>query len=123
MDVLETARAGLLGSESKAPDHAARMILLTDLLIAAMNNPGCGWIRRHSATPSRPNGHLWTDLDGWNLATDQKAGGSSPSEHARPEATYDHERAFTDAKAVHITLRTSHRWRWPPPGAMPLSLV
>jgi hypothetical protein len=49
--VLKTARAGLLGSESKAPDHAAGLILLTDLLTTAMDNPGRGWTSRQSATP------------------------------------------------------------------------
>ena len=34
------------------------------------------------------------------LATDQKVGGSSPSERARPEATCDHETASTVAKTV-----------------------
>jgi hypothetical protein len=42
-------------------------------------------------------------------STDLKAGGSSPSERARPQATCDHEPAPTVAKP--LTLRTALRWR------------
>jgi len=46
--------------------------------------PGYSWTRQPPTAPaSRPVRQLRTDLDGWNLATDQKAGGSSPSERAQ----------------------------------------
>src|SRR5215469_682889 len=59
------------------------MILLTDLLTAALDNNGYSWTKPPSASPaSRPVRQLRTDLDGRNLATDQNVGGSSPAERA-----------------------------------------
>jgi hypothetical protein len=49
-----------------------------------MDSSGCSWTKPSSVTPaSRPVRQLRTDLDGRNLATDQKVGGSSPSERAQ----------------------------------------
>ncbi len=65
------------------------LILLTDLLTADMDGTGCCWTQPPSApAASRPNGRLRTDLDGRNLATDQKVGGSSPSERAQVTGPY-----------------------------------
>jgi len=53
------------------------------LLTANLDNPGYSWTKAPYATlASRPARRLWTDQDGRNLATDQKVGGSSPSERA-----------------------------------------
>jgi hypothetical protein len=49
--------------------------LLTDLLTTDMDNAGCSWTPQPSATPaSRPVRQPRTDLDGRDLATDQKVG-------------------------------------------------
>lgn len=57
------------------------LILLTDLLIADLDNHGHGRTEPPSATPaSRPARQLQTGLDEPDLATDQKVGGSSRSE-------------------------------------------
>jgi len=48
--LLKTASADRLGLESAPPIHLGGVILLTDLLTAAMDNPGCSWTRRQSAT-------------------------------------------------------------------------
>jgi hypothetical protein len=53
------------------PGLPGHLILLTDLLTADLENPGCNWTRHPStASASRPVRQLRTDLDGWNLATD-----------------------------------------------------
>ena len=58
-----------------------------------MDNAGCNWIPQPSATPaSRPVRQPRTDLDGRNLATDQKVGGSSPSERAQVTGPFPHQR-------------------------------
>ena len=38
---------------SPHPDHPAGLILLTDLLTTATDNPGCCWTSRQSATPRK----------------------------------------------------------------------
>src|SRR5262245_37184309 len=66
-----------------------RLILLTVLLTADLDNPGYSWTRQPPTAPAtRPVRQLRTDLDGRNLATDQKAGGSSPSERAQVTGPY-----------------------------------
>jgi hypothetical protein len=48
--------------------------LLTDLQTMALDNPGRGWTKPPRSSPgSRPFRQLQTDLDDWNLATDQKS--------------------------------------------------
>jgi len=57
------------------PGAAYGLILLTDLLTANLDNPGYSWTKAPYATlASRPARRLRTDLDGRNLATDQKVG-------------------------------------------------
>ena len=64
---------------------------------------------------SPADGHCWTVLDDLPTTTDQKVGGSSSSERARPQATSDRGMAFTvaaiAAEIAHFTLRTARRWR------------
>lgn len=50
--------------------------MLTDLLTTDLDNYGCSWTRPPppSAPVSRSVGQLRTDLDSWNLATDQMIG-------------------------------------------------
>ena len=59
------------------------MILLTQMLTTTADGHGCAWNRSLSLCPaSRQDLRLWTPLDMPDLATDQKVGGSSPSERA-----------------------------------------
>src|SRR5215472_11515945 len=67
----------------RASGRRSRLILLTRMLTTDMDELGCGW--NGLSTPSgaaRQAGRWWTTPDILDLATDQKAGGSSPSERA-----------------------------------------
>jgi len=68
-------------------------ILLTDLLTTAVDDPEYSWTTHPPATfVSRLIRQLRTDLDDPNLATDQKVGGSSPSERAQVTGPFPHRR-------------------------------
>ena len=63
--------------------HTAGLILLTRMLTTDLDELGCGW--NGLSTPSglaRWARRWWTTPDSSDLATDQKVGGSSPSERA-----------------------------------------
>jgi hypothetical protein len=67
------------------------MILLTDLLTTALDEPGQGWTNSPSSTYTRRQcRRLWPYVDKPDLATDQKAGGSSPSERATSSQVSGH---------------------------------
>jgi hypothetical protein len=66
-----------------APHRRSLAILLTDLLTTDVDDPRCSWTRPPFVTTvSRFVRQSQTDLDDRSLATDQKVGGSSPSERA-----------------------------------------
>jgi hypothetical protein len=60
------------------------VILLTLMLTTDLDEPGYGWNGSPIASgATRLSRRLWTTPDSLDLATDQKAGGSNPSERAQ----------------------------------------
>jgi hypothetical protein len=60
----------------------------------ANDGSGPAWIRLDQITGRRPREQANpTILDSWNLATDQKAGGSNPSVRAHVSAVQSRDRA------------------------------
>ena len=75
-DALETIRASMRAI-------VTRLILLTDLLTTDLDSHGRGWEPLTAYYPiASSNRRPWMAPDVPDLATDQKVGGSSPSERA-----------------------------------------
>jgi hypothetical protein len=59
------------------------LALLTRMLTTNLDGPGSTWINSPpTSSANRPVRRSWTLVDSSDLATDQKVGGSSPSERA-----------------------------------------
>jgi hypothetical protein len=79
----EPGLTGIARDSRRAAASPTWLTLLTRMLTTNLDGPGSTWINLPPvSSASRPVRRSWTLVDSPDLATDQKVGGSSPSERA-----------------------------------------
>src|SRR6185437_10018779 len=100
------------------PASPTWLALLTRMLTTNLDGPGSTWINLPpTSSANSPVRRSWTLVDSPDLATDQKVGGSSPSERATPDLRRSFPAGRWDGPAANGNCTKLHARRHEdPPG-------